>query len=160
MIEVLPISMTLINWPMVKQLKSIRALDDNRIKPNTMAAYVQAIGFSYQSNVAPSYFLKQSQLLGHVSMGFLITCENHCDFIVASGISCTHGTNEQRVYTATIREWKHIVANCSLTTQKQEIREIANRIFEFIEQAGFRDIWSDQTKESIKDGTFILCKRS
>ena len=165
MINVFPVSMTLVNWPTLREYgpEVIRKLDEHRIKLESLSSYVQAVGYmEFAQDQNPINLLRQEsgELLGHVSMGFLISAPTDVQmgFILASKVACSNGKGNTRIATATIKQWQEAVVNCCKSGTSSYVRIIGNRIFEYIEQAGFREIWSGYKKVAMQDGAFELWK--
>lgn len=164
MIDVYPLVVPQINWQMLITLSQgyfgksiVRPLDAQGIKPS-MASYIQALGLMESPDVPPQDFLRyfQWKLLDALSMSFLIISDPGmlAAFSLQSRI-LYHGT-ELGIFHATIKDWREAVL--AVCCEDSEMRPIGNQIFEYLEQAGFRDIFFGFRKEPLPDGTFILCK--
>lgn len=163
-IEVFPVVIPQINWQTLIALtethlgKSImRRLNTEGIEPS-IASYIQALGLMESPEVPPQDFLRyfQWKLLDALSMSFLVISDP--GMLMAFSLQSRilyHGT-KFGIFHATLKDWREaILAVCC---KDSEMRPIGNRIFEYLEQAGFRDIFFGFRKEPLADGTFILCK--
>lgn len=164
MIDVLPLSITGVNWQLFNGLEfnPIKRLDADRISLKTPAAFILAVGFlEYSKDVKSAELLRnQPDLLAHVSMGFLLKAPRQIilEFARKANGCVIHGNLETQAITANMKVWKDVVVRCCKTSERFEIRLIANKIYEYADQAGFRDIWHLYTKNSLKDGSFELCR--
>jgi hypothetical protein len=165
--SVYPATMTMVNWPILISASQehigvsvTRKLDEQDIKLRSLGSYLMAL-YSVEagSTANLSKAISDDWMLRALSLGFLIVCEPtvHSKWMYATKLA-GHGNLHFAVYTCDAEEWRKILLRVLTEDSPIEVRFIGNRIYEYIDQAGLRAMLNGYRKETISDGTFILCK--
>jgi hypothetical protein len=162
-----PATMTMVNWPILISASQehigtsvTRKLDEQDIKLRSLGSYLMAL---YSVEAGPTGNLNRAisddWMLRAISLGFLIVSEPivHSKWMYAAKLA-GHGNLHFAVYTCDAEEWRQILLRVLNRDTPLEVRFIANRIYEFLDQAGLRRMFDGHRKETFDDGTFILCK--
>jgi hypothetical protein len=166
-IEVHPVTIPMVNWPILINASQqhigvsiTRKLDEKDLKLRSLGSYLQALYTLESPNEWHLDFaIADSWMLRALSLGFLVISEPlvHSKWMYASKLA-GHGNLHFAVYTCDAEEWRQIILRCCTVEVGIEARLIANKIYEYFDQAGLRPMFSKYYKESLRDGTFILCQ--
>ena len=158
--------MTMVNWPILIQLsqtylgKSLtRPLDEQMVEPKDAGAFIRAIGHLESGSNRREVFLLQDWLLEAVDLSFVVVVGDPYvqGFWQQAAKLFGHGKPTFMVYKASVKTWREVLIRCCHRKQLREVRYIANRIFEFLDQTGLREVFTQYNKEALSDGTFELC---
>jgi hypothetical protein len=162
--EVYPVTVPTVNWAVLiaesqEHLgKSItKKLDDNRIGAK-LPGYLQAMGnLMYGDRINLKAFLTESRLLNAIHFGFLVISDPDTQglFLLNTQLQCI-GLGEFQVYHGSMPRWINAVKVCCFPEGDYRLRFIANRIFGFLEQAGFKDSFLAFERIALPDGTFAF----
>ncbi len=164
-IAVYPATMTMVNWPILISASQehlgtsvTRKLDEQDIKLRSLGSYIQAL-YLLEGGRNLNNAISDSWMLHALSLGFLIIGPElvHSKWMHASKLA-GHGNLNFAVYTCDAEEWRQILLRVLTKESVFSARFIANRIYEYLDQAGLRQMFDGYRKDSIEDGTFVLCK--
>jgi hypothetical protein len=169
--KIIPIAMTRVAWgDYIEFVKDIlgysptRGLDDAGINPAEPQAYLATLNLENKPNKQLSNYDDSWE---HVHCSFMACMPKSLviHFYQAAPkykiklYNIPDDDNLLILMTANIISWKEtIIYGCRRKIGKK-IRIIYNQIMQYLEQAGFKMIWSDFEKQDIFDGTFILRRR-
>lgn len=171
MIEVIPISCTVVNWNhyllTAKQIlqRSISVSSDAMGMTNeSLARYLVTLSELLDH---PGEILKgESTLLRHASFGFLVICDDDTLIEVMESTDLSiHSIicNDQRhrvrlaVITGDLLEWRDAVIHSN--RYDSGLRLLLNKCQQTFESQGLYQFWANYSKSHHKDGTFLLEKK-
>lgn len=140
----------------------IRFLDDNKISPGSLYAYIIALEVLLGTNVKRISHAEAS--LDHISMSFAVECTEN-DLLLFNDLhvfKITKITTVRRdeicfiFMTATLKEWKEIVIFNSRATTSLYLREIINGLYHIFHRANLGELFEKYEQTELDDGTFIL----
>jgi hypothetical protein len=173
MSQVIPISMTQVDWPSYLRFcidttgRSIsRDLDAANVELKGPFAFIASLSSFKGDSIHPNNAVRGAGfLLRHFSFGFLVTCTESCraDIQSVSELSIDQGYHKdiggEQLYlmSGTLFQWRStIIENLSKPNCNSEIREVLNKVILLLEQAGLVDLFSTFKKRAQRDDTFIL----
>lgn len=168
---IMPQSKTAVDWPNFLKAtmdstgrSATRSLDQAKIKPDSLYAYLCAMGEMRKPNSTPLEVARDPGLiLQHISYGFLVAAPKQLFFeVLESSDLSVMITNTVRkdlklgVITGTLEEWRSAIINGASRHSSDNLRKFADHCLKFLEKEGFGQIWNGYTKVKQSDGTLLL----
>lgn len=168
MVEVIPVSMTQVDWPTylrtcleVTKTNPAKNLDAAGIPIKTPFSFIASLDCFKGGIESPNNAVRDAGFsLRHFSFGFLILCGRGCrdDLSSYSDLAIDDGGQNLYLVTGTLLQWQQTLLT-NLSNKKlpcSEFRDVLNRVISLLEQAGLVDLFRGFRKTSQSDGTFLL----
>lgn len=166
MIEIVPISSTIIDWKIFLQVakqsigRSVTAGLDSIGQPiGDVSSYIVALGEFDCEDSNPTTTLKEAgALLRHVSLGFLVLNTYDSFLLEIATTSDIKILKQERcaVITGNLEEWRNAIINGCDERVSYDTRLFYDKCLLYFDRVGLGHIWSKFQKEKIPDGTFRL----
>lgn len=166
---VIPIFRTSVDWQTLTSLASQElrrpvagSVDRAKLSPKSPVALIsvlESIARGVNSSIEDRVRFAIPSTLDHLHFGFLITeRENVLNQIMAltsRSLSLTLN-GHLAIISGTLKEWRSVVVLGLSHNVSEEVRIIFGEIFFYFEGVGLRDLWSEYSKKSVEDRSFIL----
>lgn len=169
--DILPLAYTQVDWKILIQssqkalgLSPTRGLDSAGIKIDDHQAYLATLGFDNK----PLEQLRSGGWDGsfkHVHFSFVTVASLETIASLSGIISVLYRIidfktdDSYAIYTGDMEQWRNLIIKYAIVDATIELRGTACRIMNYLENLGFKDLWSEYTKQSLNDKTFILKRR-
>lgn len=169
--EIVPVITTDVDWAIL--LASCQTamgrslttqLDNHRMRPDSIKAFIAAIGAFRLPDSSPSQILQNpGSLLNHAFYGFLIACDVdvHIELLEDSGLNVLSTDTQDRTIklclaTGLLSQWRTAIINGCSAQSGKGLRLLLDKCLIHFESLGLGNIWSDYSKKTLKDSTFAL----
>lgn len=160
MIEVIPMSVTTIDWTVfLNILKKIfnrsltTNLDTKKLAVGDLSSFIMILGGIRNPNADPLILLREAgPLLRHISAGFVVLGFNVDDLAYSTDLKIVK-TEKLSVVSGNLEEWRTAIINCNKTVEQ---REFFNKCLSHFEKVGLGQLWSYYSKVDLNDATYKL----
>lgn len=164
--EIYPMAITQPEWSIfidtcqkVLGISPTRGIDACHLDPKDPASYLACLDMENKPLAA---LRKRGAWFVHFHITFIMVLDTH-GLVQLMNTSLHFSSKEGKrcdellvIVSGNMDEWYQSILNASDNASDYALRWIMNRVLARLEQAGFREIFSDLKKYQLPDGTFIL----